>query len=225
MQVGYPRFFVPLVVEQLSRRLMDWAVRATRSSARDDAKTALLAAPGRLALLVAGEAYATSCQTYLESHGNGDAVVLRITLDGEVCVKGHSWPTLTHSIPHDTIFAVVYPPQLAKEAKTFWQHTGFGISSRCASFWLENCAVLRAGEAGGGQGTREQLPVEQADKASEVLRDRIGSLFSSEVDRESVFLYPTGMAAISHSAAAVTKLRGARSGTCRVAVFGQVASF
>jgi cystathionine gamma-synthase len=37
----------------------------------------------------------------------------------------------------DDIIVVSYPDNLCLEAKAFWQHTGFGISSRQATQWAQ----------------------------------------------------------------------------------------
>lgn len=115
---------------------------------------------------------------------------------------------------------VTYPDQLEAEAKAFWQHTGFGISSRLAAFWLKNATPLREQRAGlSCNGKTEGLPIESAQGAAVSLRQRIAGLYNKG-DASDVYLYPTGMSAIAHTAFALRSLTRHTSERYRVAVFG-----
>ena len=163
---------------------------------------------------------ATACGRYLRFHGKGAIVIFQVSLDGRIQVL-EDGPSIHSRCLHDNLYVVVYPEALAAEGKAFWQHTGFGISSRCATFWLENSPFLKQGS---GKHTHSmRLHIKEADDASVVIRKRIGVLLASEGNKvpvEAVYLYPTGMSAISHTAVALRGLCRDRLGACRVAVFG-----
>ncbi|KAL6410529.1 hypothetical protein AUP68_06955 [Ilyonectria robusta] len=221
MKTGYPRFFVPLIVRELAERLVQWAASKTASEAPDKESTKLLSTPGQLALLTAGKGHAESCRRYLEAQRKGAITVLHVRFSGALEILDNKQSTSSPRL-HEDIYAVVYAGELAVEAKAFWQHTGFGISSRCAEFWLGNAPFLHASTAN-SNGLTPKLPLREAEDASDVLRKRIGGLISTEVNKvgaDAVYLYPSGMSSISHSATALSKMRGGEAKACRVAIFG-----
>jgi cystathionine gamma-synthase len=77
------------------------------------------------------------------------------------------------------IFVVVFPVGAEPVAKSFWQHAGWGVSSRRAA------AVVEPGEGGACR-----LP----ESAVHLVRVRVAEL--AGVTIESVAVFPTGMAAI-----------------------------
>ncbi|KAH7158215.1 pyridoxal phosphate-dependent transferase [Dactylonectria estremocensis] len=221
MKTGYPRFFVPINVRHLAERLIEWAATCRASKAPTEESTKLLAAPGRLALLTSGERYAKSCRRYLEAQKKGAIAALRISFSGAVEFLNDT-PSASSPSPHEDIYAVAYPEELAAEAKAFWQHTGFGISSRCAEFWLDDAPFLRP-DGLLSNGPASKVPLREAQIASDVLLTRIGGLISTEgneVGVDAVYLHATGMASISHSATVLSRLRGNEQGVCRAAIFG-----
>jgi cystathionine gamma-synthase len=120
------------------------------------------------------------------------------------------------------IYAVAYPADLFPQAKSFWQHTGRGISSRYASYWLENALFLQHSQLNTNS-PRGLLPIKEANDATMMLRKRVATLYSTDKLRlrsEDVFLYPTGMASICSTANILQKLDISHSEVCRVAVFG-----
>lgn len=89
-------------------------------------------------MLLPAAHHARMCHEYLVAQVKGTTFVLRADFNKGVCVA----EVLTNNCTLDEIYAVVYPQELAVEAKAFWQHTGFGISSRRATYWLENASFL-----------------------------------------------------------------------------------
>jgi len=91
------------------------------------------------------------------------------------------------------VYAALFPEAAFPHAKRFWQHFGGIVSSRLAEAAL---------------GHRDEDPVNiEADR---ILRDRIARLAGCRA--ETIFLYPTGMAALAASLAMVQELRpGAKS--------------
>ena len=70
------------------------------------------------------------------------------------------------------IFAVILPKELEAKAKEFWQHAGFGISSRQAESRRQN----------------------RETKATDTVKQKLSEL--SGADTEDIYLFPSGMAAI-----------------------------
>ncbi|KPM37892.1 hypothetical protein AK830_g8681 [Neonectria ditissima] len=191
MKTGYPRFFVPLIVRELAERLVHWAAAQEKAEAPNKDFAKLLATPGPLALLTVGENHAECCRVYLETQGKGPIVVLHIDFTGALEIfDGTQWTGFSQA--QTDIYAVVYPGQLAAEAKAFWQHTGFGISSRCAEFWLGNAPFLQPyGE--NSNGFEAMLPVKEAAIARNVLRKRIGDSLSTKTNEAVVSMLLTNL--------------------------------
>ncbi|KAJ4259618.1 hypothetical protein NW762_007548 [Fusarium torreyae] len=213
LKTGYPRFFVPLVVGQLSTRLLEWTSADKALNIPSSNLGILLAESGRLGVLLPASHQAEMCQTYLEAQGKGYTAVLRVGFNEGVQIAGK--PSNLCSL--NEIYAIVYPQELATEAKAFWQHTGFGISSRRAAYWLENAPFLNPKS----NISAINLPIAESETSKLTVRERIADLFSTETTSlgvDDVFLYPTGMSAISHTAGTVHHFTTSTKKT--VAIFG-----
>ena len=204
LKSGYPRFFIPHVVRELASRVLDRA-KPLFSAAQFDQS-------GLAALAIASYQSAQECQSYLQRCGSTQSVVLHATLSGSLQPVPQSQMTTADSMAnYNELYLVTHPEELAQEAKAFWQHTGSGISSRCAVYWLEYDANAPS----------KLLPVKETEAATATLHKRIASSFITDsvvVAPEDVILYPTGMSAISQSTKAIRSWRGRDN--IRVAVFG-----
>jgi cystathionine gamma-synthase len=234
MKTGYPRFFVPRVVQQLATRLL----------ARQRSDTAFADDIGihgegeeRLVTLLNSARHGQVCRKTLPEWSKAKGTtgespyigVYAVTWDGKVSpVPEADNPDGTESVCdtcEEDIILVTYPAELAPEAKSFWQHTGFGISSRRATYWLEHAPFL----AGPTPSKLSLSPVERSlsvQHARAALKDRIATGQSSathnlHVVPSDVFLYSSGMSAIAGLATAIKSLRPPTPGSpYRVAVFG-----
>ena len=93
-------------------------------------------------------------------------------------------------------FAVTFPVDAANHAKAFWQHTGEVISSRFAEAVLS--VIEKTCEENAEKHVPEAILSEFDTEGSDVyleLRERLATLCVQ--DKNSVFLYPTGMAALT----------------------------
>ena len=92
-------------------------------------------------------------------------------------------------------FAVTFPASAANHAKAFWQHTGEIISSRFADAVLD--VIERTCEENADKRVADALPAfGEADCDVHLeLRERLATLCLQ--DKHNVFLYPTGMAALT----------------------------
>jgi cystathionine gamma-synthase len=145
----------------------------------------------------------------------GATFVLKVDFSNGIHIMENFEKTCTSN----EIYAVVYPQDLAKEAKAFWQHTGFGVSSRRATYWFENAPFLHQGSSS----SATDLPNQEAEDAKLVVQQRIADLLSTEtnsLDVDDVFLYPSGMSAIAHTADTVRYFTTPTKRT--VAIFGYV---
>jgi len=184
MSTGYPRFFVHRTIQNL---------------ASDCLKKAGM--PNELCMLFPSARTANVCISYMSNYvdecAHTEIRVVNLTLGD----PSQNSKTLE-------LHAVLFPSQLWQFAKSCWQHSGIGISSRYA----EACLALIA------QNNRQypvpkQSPIRPAVDEKLLIRERIASLVSfgdlvhpgdqcirkrlpSEHD---VFLYPTGMSAIWHT--------------------------
>jgi len=119
----------------------------------------------------------------------------------------------------ENIFLISFPKEMFPTAKAVWQHTGFGISSRRATYWLENAPFLSERPSFSSEHNLKSKTDTNTARAK--IRARISAGYSSEclqVNQTDVFLYPTGMTAITEAAIAVQSIRS--QNPCVVAVFG-----
>ncbi|KAG5993805.1 hypothetical protein E4U52_001642 [Claviceps spartinae] len=235
LENGYPRFFIHSLVDKLAALLLQWAMKTstqwdTRPSELSRDETGVR--PGLLAMAFPHAHTAWLCVEYLSSLGSVDkedrssapAVTLAFQVDftgriEQIPCRGCS----SMDDPFQSLCVVVFPEELLKEAKAFWQHTGFGLSSRHAEYWCANASFLHQ-ETGSEDEKPIMLPsVSDSQDAFDTIRQRIASLYTSPrhlVQISDVFLYPCGMSAIASSASAICSLQPDSSQRFQVAVFG-----
>lgn len=231
MKTGYPRFFVSRVVDRLAMRLLEIYQSCTASSG-DNGVSGVEGNGQRLAMLLVSVRHARLCRkafpewNLAQTATSSDIGVYLVTWDGRITPVDESDEVDPRApVGQEDIVLVSYPAELATEAKAFWQHTGFGISSRRATHWLEHAPFLSAG--------LKPMPspphmARLVKNAREVLKQRIATGYSApssnlHVSPSDVFLFSTGMTAINETADAIKSLRPSTP-SCpnRVAVFGSV---
>ncbi|KAG6050174.1 hypothetical protein E4U39_004734 [Claviceps sp. Clav50 group G5] len=235
LENGYPRFFIHSLVDKLAARLLQWAMNtSTQWDTRPSelARDKNVVRPRLLAMAFPHAQMAWSCVDYLSSLGGVDkenrssapalTLAFQVNLTGrikQISCGGCS----SINDPFQSICVVAYPEELFKEAKAFWQHTGFGVSSRHAEYWCANASFLRQ-ETGSEDEKPITLPsVSDSQYAANTIRQRIAGLYTSPwrpVQANDVFLYPCGMSAIASSASAICNLQPDSSERFQVAVFG-----
>ncbi|VBB81573.1 Putative cystathionine gamma-synthase [Podospora comata] len=222
MKTGYPRFFTPRVVDQLGRRL------ARHLGVGDDG------AP----MMFASRTWAEMFRRYMGEELLAGGRVWGVRWDGGVVDSddGETGTCLWLAV-------VVGEPKGAEvsKARRFWQHTGYGISSRRAVFWLDRASFLNRGSCREGHELANGIQQngfhldgdtcggDSVDQAKQNISDQIAGLLSDGdmvLRKDDVLLYPGGMAAISELIATRTD-SGTSSGSGdskkpNVAVFGQV---
>ncbi|WFD44354.1 cystathionine gamma-synthase [Malassezia psittaci] len=130
MQTGYPRFFIHRSIQKLASVMQ-----------------CKFARPGEATMLFPTPQYASQCRDFIraqEAKRTGDSTPIPIRIV-RFCVLAHSkpqasaLPTVSASAPAtadaDTpilLYIALYPEHLFPLAKSFWQHSGAGISSRLA---------------------------------------------------------------------------------------------
>ncbi|KAK4642189.1 hypothetical protein QC761_507270 [Podospora bellae-mahoneyi] len=222
MKTGYPRFFTPRVVDQLGRRL------ARHLGVGDD---------GAL-MMFASRTWAEMFRRYMGEELLAGGRVWGVRWDGGT-VDSDDDETGTCL----WLAVVVGEPKGAEvsKARRFWQHTGYGISSRRAVFWLDRASFLNRAPCREGHGLANGIQQhgfhsdgdtcgeDSVDQAKQDISDQIAGLLSDGdmvLRKDDVLLYPGGMAAISELIATRTD-PGTSSGSgdskkLNVAVFGQV---
>jgi len=213
LKSGYPRFSLHKAVSKLEERLLSWATSLPCHQ--------LALAPGSAIRLFPSDRMAKACQKYLQASeadnvGKVRVRVAHITLDGELedisAVQSTTW----HDPSEEHVFFVAYPNHLSRHAWKFWLHTGYGISSRFAAFWLKNASFLWHAHDVKTNGPGKLLPVKEAMKAAEAMRESIAALYSTQEVKATtgdVFLFQGGMAAITQTATCLSMLSGSRSDT------------
>ena len=99
------------------------------------------------------------------------------------------WEVSVESIFDGEAYAVVFPMQIEKVAKKFWRFFGEGVSVRRAKAFLENKS-------------HDKL---EGIEAVEQIKERISK--DTGQDIENIFIYPSGMAAVSATHRALTEIK------------------
>lgn len=152
-----------------------------------------------------------------------DIAVMKVSWDGSVTrVEGQlEADAVDPGLGKEPIFAITYPTELQLPARFFWQHTGFGISSRRSELWLEQGPFS-------SEEDKVETPIATNDSsdvatARAAIKSRIAA--GNSAPEENVFLFSCGMAAITETAMAIQALRGPEQvSPCCAAVFGFVVS-
>lgn len=229
--VGYPRFLTPRIVNSLASRVHEeWA-----------SKTGTFTA-GRRALLFCSYRHAKMCQDFLHCHSDPVVGLDRIHIfsvdwNGAVSTEAHGVEPIGGGgevFPgRENLFAVSYPGQLSSEGKAFWQHTGFGISSRRAAYWAQfgpffvSATIERRVSA---PSLSSQYLCPGIDVATVAMRKLLSANHSAlgklAVGEDDVFLYLCGMAAITEVAAAIQAIQGTgRKSPFTAVIFGYLFIF
>ncbi|KAK0624332.1 putative cystathionine gamma-synthase/beta-lyase [Immersiella caudata] len=227
LQVGYPRFMIPRVVESLAARLLEeWALQMRSSAA------------GRRAMIFCSRRHALMCRDYLGRKSSPAAASERIAAfsvswNGKIAAatNGGTLPDGDVELASgmEDLFVVCFPEEHFTDAKAFWQHTGFGISSRRATQWVKlgPYDLSQADACPTPDGTLPEFASVQS--AVETARASMAKLIATSqsasgevnVDDKDVFLYPSGMAGVTEVASAIQGLRSrSRKAACTAAVFG-----
>lgn len=227
LQTGYPRFFVPHLVRRLEDSIIQWLTSRPREVLGDRLNE--IKSASHSAKLFPTQPMANACRTYLLKRCDDDNDANHIQLvalmaSGEHRLMQGDESEWTAS-PGNVIYAVLYPDALEKEAKAFWQHTGYGISSRFAKTWLD-VALFVDEKDPSRQGPEDsyRLPIQEAQTAALAIRTRIAASYTSgdiQVQPDDVSLYQSGMTAITETALMLqNQLRSEKKWKLRVAVFG-----
>ncbi|KAH6614479.1 putative cystathionine gamma-synthase/beta-lyase [Chaetomium sp. MPI-SDFR-AT-0129] len=216
MNTGYPRFFMPRIAHHLAARLLELRREAEN---RPDGDTE----PEKMAMLLDSARHAHMCLDALPKWENigrelgpGEIEVYVVTWNGQITPLhdqgDHEQREESPVLGKEDILLIAYPQDLAQPAKAFWQHTGFGISSRRATYWLKHAPFLTGKPA--SPTTNAITTAAGVNTARDAIRTRIAEGYSLpsqnlHVSSSDVFLFPTGMTAITETAHALKSLRPA----------------
>ncbi len=123
--------------------------------------------------------------------------------------------------PGAQVYVVFYPEDSFLVAKQFWQHTGLGITTRLADYYISLLNI--SGEESKFDSRNVPGPVlhdvgeeltvtEAATKAKSIIRQRLADLVNTNF--ESVWLYSSGMHAIWSAHQACLAALGQRKSVC-----------
>ncbi|KAK3492110.1 pyridoxal phosphate-dependent transferase [Neurospora hispaniola] len=215
MKTGYPRFFIPRVVERLADRLLEHFAQLHSHSDNDiDLKD-------KRALIVSTGHHALMCRQFFRQKfdpASDPEVTFPILIahwDGTITPVREP-PTIKAQPPpllgQEDIFLVPYPTDMFPFAKSFWQHTGFGISSRRATYWMECAPFFQSTPPTSSDHPRKPpTPFDETTTttALSLLRTRLAKSYSTPflpVSPSDIFLYPTGMSSTAALSTAIKSL-------------------
>jgi len=212
MKTGYPRFFVHRKILELADIIL-----------KD------LDVTGKLSHLFPTTHAAAECAAFIQRYASPfckhptDVGVAHFPLDDKTReLAGRD---------QLAVYAVIFPPELKKLAKSYWTHTGTGITSRYAEACLANIGNRRVRSdtaklepcEGMSNPTSETNP--ETQRVTEMLQRRIAHLAltgkspearedthalangRNRVAETDVFLYPSGMSAVWHAHQLVMTLK------------------
>ncbi|KAI1067763.1 hypothetical protein LB507_010463 [Fusarium sp. FIESC RH6] len=197
LKTGYPRFFVPLVVGQLAEQLLERTSSKPTSDELPPEFRALLAEPGRSAMLLPASHHARMCDEYLNAQDKGQTFVLQADFN-----KGVSGLSTRAGCGSQSILAT----------HRIWslESAGHVLVGKCTLLEPYQQVIYI-----------NHLPDEEASESKLKVQRRIADLFSTDTNRlgvDDVFLYPSGMSSISHTAETIQHLN--TNGKATVAIFG-----
>jgi cystathionine gamma-synthase len=238
MRSGYPRFFIHPLIDELSQKIV-----SSFSEGDNDASAGRCRKCGKLpdrsgatplGMLFPSVRYARQCEVFLKAGAGvreGEIKTVALGLPSPEPTERQSerhvdWAGLP-------LHAVIYTSDLFPLAKSFWQHTGFGISSRYAELYLKHLdeIVVNRGSSCGvcsdhkiplslvqhEKQQRERIEAPAADISSYdkddqikgILRSRIADQYSTstQIGCEDVYLFPTGMSAFANVVNALKAVR------------------
>ena len=230
METGYPRFFIHQVIDQLTAKIIHQFGGGKSWSFTSD--TFPPTAPGSEAgvrchgLLFPCAQYAARCESFLIAQASPSQAGVIETLT--VVDKQDNVGDLPYSVNwrNARVYAVLFAQDMTPIAKAFWQHTGFGISSRHAELLdgLEKMGrlVVHTPPVDGELPSVGSAQIDDEARGKEIamdckLRCDIARLVDPREDPTRdlaeytvfgghVYLFSTGMAAISASAEMISGL-------------------
>ena len=232
LKTGYPRFFIPRIVEHFSRLIIEYAAslqllpsRLQGDRTARESQTNVTDSSTYSALLLVNLEGASLFRSYLLRGGIVSHRSYHFRLDGCFQVVDASELENDPSDQEPCIYVVIYPTEAAAEGKSFWQHAGLGISSRCATYWLQHGPLCS--QSWPAVRIPASLPMTEAEQAKARLRSRIPGLATNpklHIESNDVSLYPTGMSAIGATATVLQSIQSLRASNeeYRVAIFGFV---
>lgn len=138
MRTGYPRFFIHLTIRELEQEIL-----------------ARYGQDGEVAMLFPSRAAASRCQKFiLQSERPTDNRVIHVVNLVPIAVPSLSDKKEILS----PLSAVFFPVHCVRWAKQIWQHSGDGISSRRAEFYLKLFRDGHLHRLGEGQRQKDQDP-------------------------------------------------------------------
>ena len=238
MVTGYPRFFIPRVVERLAERIIEHFSQSqsqsqSQATSRGHGDTDIdnvIDLKGKHALILSTGHHTLMCRRFFrQKFGPSSCQKQEVTFpiliahwDGSItAVHEHEdLPVKKHdtALGQEDIFLLPYPVDMFPTAKAFWQHTGFGISSRRATYWMESAPFLQQTSSSTASDPNTDVnhppptPFDSATtiKALEAIRTRLANCYSTPpsltVSNSDVFLYPTGMSSIAAISSAIKSL-------------------
>lgn len=230
MRTGYPRFYIHRTIDALAERI----IKQFRSYGRNDQSlSAITSSQGlqRKAMLFPYQTAAFRCVEFIARMSKNscmDFTVLKLNFASKIPTKTNQSHDGRIDWNSGELYAVLYPIELFIYAKAFWQHTGFGIASRYATFYndsLEEIQCVASFNADEillqtnsssvshkhGAETLSIVRYNGGEVHKDKMRHHIANLISTDtwpVKADDVLLYCSGMSALTNVIDAVYDMEG-----------------
>lgn len=195
-----------------------------------------------MAMLFPSEIHALQCERYIRNLAVNNPTIVTRTVSLALSTVGAVERSHRIHWEQAELHAVLYPSDLYPLAKDFWQHTGYGISSRYAEFCLRRVDDLRLQPPpidpkrnhtyNAFSRRKDPMIVDEMkgvsseraedEKIKRSLRHRIAKLASSSdiaLEEKHVHIFSSGMTAVSTIAQALQAIEGSKT-TLNIVAYG-----
>ncbi|KAH8656556.1 pyridoxal phosphate-dependent transferase [Tricladium varicosporioides] len=237
MQTGYPRFFIHRYIDELAGKIAR-RYQEDHNLYQPDSNS-----PALHCMLFPSAYHSDKCEEFLKRNNICETQknpIKTLNLGLATIKTKNCFPSKQVDWANLELYAVIFPLGLLPIAKSFWQHTGFGISSRYAHFYLkrvdgvlvrcsspcERCKAKKVEkltrEHELDQLTSNHLPSVVEDlRCKSILGQRLANLHpksSKIMESKDIFIYSTGMCAFTNLANASWEMRLGNS--CEFVCYG-----
>ena len=222
------------MIEALSQQICERVISLTIAGSYHDLQSRVdeyAPQQAQMAMLFPNEMHALQCERYIKHHAVNNPTIVTCTVSLASSTVGAVERSRRIHWEQAELHAVLYPPDLYPLAKDFWQHTGYGISSRYAEFCLGRVDDLtlqplpidfeRNHAYSAFSRRKDPMRVDEVEGISSqraedgriksILRRRIAKLASSSdnaLEEKHVNIFSSGMSAISTIAQALQAIEG-----------------
>jgi len=230
MRTGYPRFYIHRAIDALAGRIIK-QFGSYGLSERPIDEVATNQKSQRKAMLFPYQTAAFRCTEFIARMSQNsftNLTVLKLSFASKAPTKTKQSQSGIIDWGSGELYAVLYPTELFAYAKAFWQHTGFGIASRYATFYHDSLEEIQCISSFNEEEIVSQIrvlptPIKQDVETLDLveynggrvykdkLRRHIANLISTDatsVNHNNVLLYCSGMSMLTNVIDAIYDMEG-----------------